>query len=214
MQVVIVKMFYDEMHTALVRPRDSMEVHVPKQTRQQMIDGTAHLLARGGLQQTSFATVLEHTGAPRGSIYHHFPEGKDQLVSEAVAASGARSLAMIQQWRGDTADVIAQKFLAAWRLLLTATNFSAGCAVLAVTTATDSAEVLNDTADVFRSWRQELASLLTEGGLSPERAPGVAATLIAAAEGAVVMSRAEQNIEPFDLVADEVLARIALLGAS
>lgn len=180
-------------------------------TRQQMIDGTAHLLARGGMQQTSFATVLEHTGAPRGSIYHHFPHGKDQLVSEAVAASGARSIAMIQAWRGESAVVITQRFLAAWRLLLTATKFSAGCAVLAVTTSTESSEVLDDTAKVFRAWRHELSTLLIEGGLADEYAPGVAAMIIATSEGAVVMSRSEQSIEPFDLAAGEVLARVSAL---
>ncbi|MFG6503997.1 TetR/AcrR family transcriptional regulator [Microbacterium sp. P05] len=185
-----------------------------KDTRQQMIDGTVHLLARGGLQQTSFATVLEHTGAPRGSIYHHFPEGKDQLVSEAVAASGARSIAMIRAWQGERAEVIAQRFFAAWRLLLTSTNFSAGCAVVAVTTATESTDVLKDTADVFRTWREELSSLLVEGGLSEAQGPGTAAMLIAAAEGAVVMSRAEQRIDPFDLVSAEILARIASLTGS
>ncbi|MFG6493695.1 TetR/AcrR family transcriptional regulator [Microbacterium sp. P03] len=185
---------------------------VAKNTRQHMIDGTVHLLARGGMQQTSFATVLEHTGAPRGSIYHHFPEGKDQMVSEAVAATGARSIAMIHAWRGETAEVIAQRFLAAWRLLLTATNFSAGCAVLAVTTSTESDDVRSDTARVFRTWSEELAALLIEGGLPEEHAPGMAALLIAASEGAVVMSRAEQRIETFDLVAAQVLARLASLS--
>ncbi|WP_084361280.1 TetR/AcrR family transcriptional regulator [Herbiconiux solani] len=180
-------------------------------TRQQMIDGTVHLLARGGLQQTSFATVLERTGAPRGSIYHHFPEGKDQLVSEAVAASGARSIAMIEAWRGEPADVIAERFFTAWRYLLTVTEFRAGCAVLAVTTATESADVLGDTAKVFRDWRAVLAELLAEGGLPGAHADGIAAMLIAAAEGAVVMSRAERRIDPFDLVAGEVLAYVRTL---
>ena len=45
-----------------------------------MIVGAARLLAERGLQETSFSEVLQRTGAPRGSIYHHFPEGKDQLV--------------------------------------------------------------------------------------------------------------------------------------
>ncbi|MFG6402898.1 TetR/AcrR family transcriptional regulator [Microbacterium sp. P04] len=182
-----------------------------RDTRQQMIDGTEYLLARGGLAQTSFATVLEHTGAPRGSIYHHFPEGKDQLVSAAVAASGARSIARARASQGESAEVIAQRFFAEWSLMLTSTNFSAGCPVVAVTTSTDSSDVLDDTAQVFRTWREELSSLLVEGGLSEDRAPGIAATLIAAAEGGVVMSRAEQSIEPFDLVTEEVLAHIAVL---
>ena len=80
-------------------------------TRQRMAEGAALLLAKHGPQGTAFSDVIELTGAPRGSIYHHFPEGKDQLVSEAVALSGARSIDMIRAWRGEPADVIAKRVL-------------------------------------------------------------------------------------------------------
>ncbi|AXH34108.1 hypothetical protein DVJ78_00440 [Humibacter sp. BT305] len=132
-------------------------------------------------------------------------------MAAAVAESGARSIAMIQAWRGERAIVIAERFLAAWRMLLTGTEFRAGCAVLAVTTSTDSSDVLDDAGSVFRSWREELASLLAEGGLAADRALAVATMLIASAEGAVVMSRAERRIDPFDEVAAEVLARVTAL---
>jgi hypothetical protein len=108
--------------------------------------------------------------------------------------------------------VIAERFLGAWRMLLTATDFRAGCAVLAVTTSTESSDVLEATAAVFRAWREELAALLTVGGLPADRAGAAAAMLIASAEGAVVMSRAERRIEPFDDVAAEVLARMTALA--
>ena len=49
-----------------------------------MIDGAIRLLAKRGLQATSFSEVLALTGAPRGSIYHHFPEGKDQLIGAVL----------------------------------------------------------------------------------------------------------------------------------
>lgn len=181
-------------------------------TREQMIDGTVELLARGGMPQTSFATVLERTGSPRGSIYHHFPKGKDQLVSAAVETSGARSIAMIRAWRGDSAALLTEKFLAAWRQLLTAFDFTAGCAVLAVTTSTESDDLLDRAAEVFRSWRAELASLLTEGGLPEDQSAGVSSLLIASVEGAVVMCRAEKRIEPFDDVAAHLLAHVSALA--
>jgi TetR/AcrR family transcriptional repressor of lmrAB and yxaGH operons len=59
-----------------------------RDVRDRMIDGAIRLLAQRGLQATSFSEVLELTGAPRGSVYHHFPEGKDQLVSAANAVAG------------------------------------------------------------------------------------------------------------------------------
>ena len=52
--------------------------------KQRMVEGAVVLLAKHGLQATSFSDVLALTGAPRGSVYHHFPEGKGQLVASAV----------------------------------------------------------------------------------------------------------------------------------
>jgi hypothetical protein len=96
-----------------------------------------------------------------------------------------------------------------------ALHLQAGCAVLAVTVAADSPELLERTASAFRTWRARLTELLTEGGLRPADAARFAATLIASSEGAVVLARAEQSLEPFDLVAAEMAARVrALLGSA
>ncbi len=64
-------------------------------TRDRMIAGAARLLAERGLQETSFSEVLELTGAPRGSIYHHFPDGKDQLIASAIDLAGSNAMAAI-----------------------------------------------------------------------------------------------------------------------
>ncbi|MFM9150088.1 MAG: TetR/AcrR family transcriptional regulator, partial [Solirubrobacterales bacterium] len=60
-----------------------------EKTREKMIGGAASLLSQRGLQGTSFSEVLELTDTPRGSIYHHFPGGKDELVAEAIALLGS-----------------------------------------------------------------------------------------------------------------------------
>ena len=57
---------------------------MPSDARQKMIEGAVTLLALRGLEGTAFRDVLERSGAPRGSIYHHFPNGKDQLVEAAI----------------------------------------------------------------------------------------------------------------------------------
>lgn len=173
-----------------------------------MIEGAVKLLALHGLQATSFSEVLEMTGAPRGSIYHHFPEGKDQLIAAAVALAGARALEPLDQLAGAPPEEVATFFLGMWRRLLTHTQFDAGCAVLAVTIATDSRELLDHAGAVFRSWRGRLAELFEQGGLAPGDAQQLAATLVAASEGAVVLSRAERSLEPFDLVSSQLLNQI------
>jgi TetR/AcrR family transcriptional regulator, lmrAB and yxaGH operons repressor len=178
------------------------------EVRGRMIEGAVQLLAMNGLQGTSFSEVLELTGAPRGSVYHHFPNGKDQLVGSAIELAGARATALIDSKAGESAEEVTRFFLAMWRSVLTRSNLRAGCAVLAVTVATDSAELLEASASVFRSWRTRLGAILESGGLPASSALSFATTLVAASEGAVVLSRAEQSLDPFDLVAEQLLSQL------
>lgn len=173
--------------------------------RGRMVASAAELLARRGLEGTSFADVLEHSGAPRGSVYHHFPDGKGQLVLEAVDLAGSNALDWLEMKRGAPPDEIVGWFVHIWRELLRRSRFEVGCAVLAVTVATDSPVVLDRAAAVFRSWRQRLAELFEIGGLSAEDAASFSTVLIASTEGAVVLSRAEQNSEPLDIVEAQLL---------
>ena len=58
--------------------------------RDDMLRSAAHLFRRRGVEATSLADVIDHAGAPRGSIYHHFPRGKPQLVEEATRTAGGQ----------------------------------------------------------------------------------------------------------------------------
>lgn len=171
--------------------------------KQRMAAGAAQLLAQQGLQGTSFSEVLELTGAPRGSVYHHFPEGKNQLVEAALDLAGERALTLLSSWEGRPAAEVAAGFVSVWREILIRSDLRAGCAVVAVTVATDSPELLQRAADIFRDWRGRLTELLQAGGHAD--ASGYAALLVAACEGAVVMSRAAHSMEPFEKVAGQLL---------
>jgi AcrR family transcriptional regulator len=177
-----------------------------------MVASAVDLLARRGLQATSFSEVLEDSGAPRGSVYHHFPGGKDQMIDSALDAAGSRAIELIERKAGAPAVDVAAWFLHIWREVLIRGKFEAGCAVLAVAVAADSPELLEHTARVFRTWRKRLAELLEQGGLSSVDASRFAAVLVASSEGAVVMARAEQSLEPFDLVAEQLLAQVRQLS--
>jgi TetR/AcrR family transcriptional repressor of lmrAB and yxaGH operons len=178
-----------------------------------MVQGAIQLLARRGLQAASFSEVLELSGAPRGSIYHHFPGGKEELAAEAVDLSAVHAVALLDRVAGAPAVEVAEFFLGAWRTLLTRAGFEVGCALVAVTVTTDSAELLDRTAAAFRAWRHRLAELLAEGGLPADRAQQFAALLLAASEGAVVLSRAERSLEPFETVAAQLLDHVRQASA-
>jgi TetR/AcrR family transcriptional repressor of lmrAB and yxaGH operons len=187
---------------------------VASDARDRMAAGAVRLLAQRGLQATSFSEVLAATGAPRGSIYHHFPEGKDQMVGAALELAGAHAIGAMESTRGRSAQEVVEAFLGLWRELLTRSQYAAGCAVVAVTVATDSEALLDQTARIFRDWRTQLADLLEVGGLPAADAPRFAATLVAASEGAVLLSRAERGLAPFDLVSEHLLTSVRTLQGS
>jgi AcrR family transcriptional regulator len=177
-----------------------------------MVVSAVDLLARRGLQATSFSEVLEQSGAPRGSVYHHFPGGKDQLIGSALDLAGEHAIELLNRKAGVPAEEMAAWFLHIWREVLVRSNLEAGCAVLAVTVAADSPDLRDRAAGVFRAWRRRLAELLEQGGLTVRDAERIAATLIASSEGAVALSRAEQSLEPFDLVAEQLLDQVRSLA--
>jgi AcrR family transcriptional regulator len=168
-----------------------------------MIVSAALLLREKGLTGTSFGDVIDHSGAPRGSIYHHFPDGKAQLVEEAVQYAGgyvAESIASadpIEALRG---------FTATWRKTLERSDFRAGCPVVAVAVEAhnEAPQLAMAAANAFATWQQALQSLLERCGVEPARARRVAATTVAAIEGAVVICRAQRDITPLDDVSAEL----------
>jgi len=194
-------MDYDGCHS-----QEGDHAIVPSDTRRKMIESAVTLLAVRGLQRTSFSDVLERSGAPRGSIYHHFPEGKDQLVDAAIELAGDRALGVLDAVDGAPPIEVTRYFLDLWRQVLVRSNLRAGCAVLAVTVATDSPDLLDHAASIFRAWRSRLAELYEHGGIDPPAAIRLATTVVAASEGAVVVSRAERTLEPFEQVAALLLA--------
>jgi TetR/AcrR family transcriptional repressor of lmrAB and yxaGH operons len=181
-------------------------------TRARMIAATARLLAQRGLEGASLADVLEAAQAPRGSMYHHFPGGKDQLVGEALDLAGRRSLEHMDGLDGQSPEIIADRFLGGWRELLVRTQCRAGCAVLAVTMAADSDEVLGHADAVFASWIERLTVLFVAGGLPAASASDLATGLIAASEGAVAISRAQRDLRPFDVVARQLMEQVRALS--
>jgi len=179
--------------------------------RDRMIDGAAVLLAKRGLQGASFSEVLEATGAPRGSIYHHFPGGKDELVAAAIARVSERTLGRLTEL-GGSATSLTEGFLALWRALLDRSRLTAGCAVVAVSVAA-SDDLLDRAGTVFRDWTAHLAALLEEAGVPAVRAGSFAVLLISATEGAVVMARAQRDLAPFESVASTLMASARDLDA-
>jgi AcrR family transcriptional regulator len=172
-----------------------------------MVLGAADLLREYGASATSIDRVLAHTGAPRGSVYYHFPGGRAQLIDEAVALAGDYILGMIETaMQADDALEAIDAFFAMWRDRLVRSDFRAGCPIVAVAVETndEAPQLVQSAAAVFVRWQEALAGLFVRHGLSAERSKRLAAFVIAAVEGAVIMCRAERSLAPLEAAAGEI----------
>ncbi len=174
--------------------------------RERMVLGAAQLLSRAGLSEASFGKVVALTGAPRGSIYHHFPGGKDELVAEAVRTVGGRLVDALRRTPVQGPDDVVVAFAGLFRRLLTAPGDPAGCAVAAVVAEAPRGSVpAGAAAGVLRSWRAELESLFGAAGVPPGRRGALALVTLAGVEGALVLARAEGDVAPFDTAVEELV---------
>lgn len=176
-------------------------------SRARMIDSAVLLLRQNGATATSIDRVLAHSGAPRGSVYHHFPRGRIQLIEEALEAAGDRMTTLIEATlqASDPIDAI-DGFFALWRDRLVESDFRSGCPIVAVAVeANEEAPHLAHTAGgVFARWQDAFTTLFLQHGLSEERSRRLASLVIAAEEGAVVLCRAQRSTAPMEDVAAEI----------
>lgn len=178
-------------------------------SRERMVRSAAYLFRERGYSGTGFRDVIAHSGAPRGSIYHHFPGGKVQLAEEAVQYAGEFLNAGIQAAveGGDAASAV-DAFVGWWRGVLLKSEFRAGCPVVAVTVEShdDAPQLVQAAASAFARWQDTLATGLENAGASPDRAARLATLIVSAVEGATILCRAERDLRPLDAVVAELKA--------
>jgi AcrR family transcriptional regulator len=176
-----------------------------------MVRSAAALIGSRGVSDTSFSDVLSASGAPRGSIYHHFPEGKQQLAEEAIRWTSERVLAAQRACAGTTPAEVLGCFIGLWRTVVVASGARAGCVVagVAVDTPADETALMEVVRATFRSWTALVAEQLAATGVLEPRATSIAVAALAAMEGALILCRAEGDVAPLDAVAGELLRLVA-----
>jgi AcrR family transcriptional regulator len=175
-------------------------------SRERMVRSAASLISAKGVSATSFSDVVADSGAPRGSIYHHFPGGKDQLATEAVRWTSDRVVAYLRAGTEETPAAVLDRFIQLWRQVIVASGAASGCVVAGVALDTGAGDELMDVArESFRAWETALADQLERTGLSRQRANGIALATLAGMEGALILCRAEGTVQPLDDVAEELM---------
>ena len=174
-------------------------------SRARMVRSAASLIRTRGVTGTSFSDVLADSGAPRGSIYHHFPEGKEQLAADAIKWTSERVLAHQRECPASTPEGVLNWFIDMWRQVVVSSGGRAGCVVAGVAVDTDvEAGPMTLVRATFRSWMDLLTGQLQTTGLTPARASAMATATLAGMEGALILCRAERSAAPLETIAAEL----------
>jgi AcrR family transcriptional regulator len=185
----------------------------PLTTKERILEVSSELFRRQGLHGTGIKQILTAANAPFGSLYHHFPGGKDQLAAATIARAGAFYAALVFEHltsEPDPVESIRAAFLAAGETLRT-TDYADACPIetIALEVASTNETLRIATAEVFESWVQGMAMWLEAGGVEPGASRPLAFAILSALEGAFVFCRASRTTEALEATADAMAALVA-----
>ena len=171
-----------------------------------MLISAAEVLRARGAAGVTIDEVLARSGAPRGSVYYHFPEGRNQILTEALQYAGEALTEVIDGAAAMGGMYLVRQFVDFWKDLLVESDFTAGCPVVAaaIGSADDEPQLTTVAGSIFRRWRDALTRAFMSDGFDEPCAASLAITCIASLEGAVVLCRSTCSVDPLRDVAEQV----------
>jgi TetR/AcrR family transcriptional regulator, lmrAB and yxaGH operons repressor len=183
--------------------------------RTRLLKGAGQLLAERGYAGMELREVAEQGQAPRGSIYHHFPEGKAQLAREAAELEGAATRALLEHSIAEHGlkETLAM-FGETFRRRVNGHPERLGCPVAAAALAPPEDPGLTAAATAaFVSWERPIAAGLREEGVADAEAAIFAGLVVSTIEGALIRARAAGDQAPLDLAVAGLQRALAALLA-
>ncbi|GAA3586428.1 TetR/AcrR family transcriptional regulator [Amycolatopsis ultiminotia] len=154
--------------------------------------------------------VVAHAKAPRGSLQHYFPGGKEQLFGEAVDWAGwyaaRRASRALDSLAKPKPSALFAAMVGQWRAELVDLGYSGGCPLVATVAevAAESEPLRERASAAFAQWRGRIVAALGDLGVPRARAESLAVLMISALEGALVLARADRDLAPLDTVVAEL----------
>lgn len=183
-------------------------------TRERILDATAELFRERGYTGTGLKAISTASAAPFGSLYHHFPGGKDELAAASLrrAADGYAELVggILAEELADPVQAMRVAFARAADTLAD-TGYVDACpiATVALEVASTNEPLREVTAEIFEGWLGMLDQLFLAAGLDPPTARRLSTLFLAALEGGFLLCRAAKDTAPMLLLGESVAAAVA-----
>ncbi len=165
-----------------------------------LVQAAAKLFREQGYAATGLNEVLSKSGAPKGSLYYYYPEGKVALGVAAITLSGKGASLTLQNLRTQCkgpADFIEQYagLLAGW---METSGFRSGCpiATILLETCPNSSKLQSAGTAVFEQWLAIISGVFLDSGYEAEEAAAASLLVISSLEGALILSRTLSSSAP------------------
>jgi len=169
-------------------------------TRTRLLATAADLLHRQGYASTGLNQVLDESRAPRGSLYFHFPGGKEALMAEALAGAADGLTELLERMLAAAPSAEAALYLVVeyFRDQLERSNYQKGCpvATVALEQAATSGPLQAACSRAYRGWEGLIAGRLVRDGFTRPRADALAGFMLSTIEGALILCRAHRSTAP------------------
>ena len=189
----------------------------PPRHRGAIVRAAAALFRRNGYSATGINEIAEVSGAPKGSLYHYFPGGKEQIAEAAVRFAGAgvvATLEQLEQAHSSAASMILAycELLAGW---MAKSGFRDGCpiATTLLESAPQSAEMAAAGREAFAGWCAVIARALVRDGFGEAEARRLSTLTVSSLEGALILARVEASARPIEDVARALGAALQIKPA-
>jgi TetR/AcrR family transcriptional repressor of lmrAB and yxaGH operons len=188
-------------------------VNKGERTRATIVDATSRLLRRQGYAATGLNQIIDDSGAPKGSLYFHFPEGKDELVAAALGHAADEWRAELLASIGDETDLAKSLTLVGERIAkeLESSAFKHGCPLATVTleAAATNPALRAVISDRYGRLETEIANRITAAGVPAKQARASTLMFLSALEGALLLARAHKDAS----IVRTVVAQLAQIAA-
>ena len=165
-----------------------------------MIETAAGLLHKQGYASTGLNQILDESQAPKGSLYFHFPGGKEELVAAALERSAGGLTELLERVlaAAPSAAAAVDAIVAYFAGQLESSSYTKGCPIATVVLeqAATSDPLQHACATAYARWNALIAARLVKDGIAADRADAIANFALATIEGALLLSRAHRSTEP------------------
>lgn len=175
------------------------------QTKDKILDTATRLFYFQGFHGTGLNQIIKESGSPKGSLYHYFPEGKEQLAEEAIELSKRRIGAVIQHYMNEfdevgaalNAHILAMADLFDLENGLEEHSYTMmPFGLLAAESAFMNERLRKGCGDTYKYWESIYYTKLISNGFSDEAAVTISKAVSAMIEGAVTLSLSQRSNEP------------------